>query len=114
MEVSFKSKRLQKQLSEERQLQKVHGARRAKLLKRRLLALQAARSLADLWPPFSGPERCHELTGNRQGQLSMDLDHPYRLIFCSAHEPVPRTKESGLDWSGVTAIRILAVEDTHG
>jgi len=114
LDIGFKSKRLRKQLSEARQLQKVHGKRRARLLQHRLQALQAARSLADFQPPFSGPERCHELSGNRRGQLSMDLDHPYRLIFCPDHEPLPRTQEGGLDWSGVTAIRVLAVEDTHG
>ena len=25
--------------------------------------------------------RCHKLRGNREGQFSMDLVHPYRLIF---------------------------------
>lgn len=114
MDVGFKSKRLRKQLSEARQLQKAHGERRARLLQRRLRALQAAQSLADFHPPFSGPERCHELTGNRQGQLSMDLDHPYRLIFCPDHDPFPRMEDGGLNWACVTAIRILAVEDTHG
>lgn len=113
MEVGFRTKRLRKQLSGARQLQKAHGERRARLLQRRLRVLQAARSLADFQPPFSGPERCHELTGNRRGQLSMDLDHPWRLIFCPDHDPLPRRQEGGLDWSGVTAIRILAVEDTH-
>ncbi|WP_018947770.1 hypothetical protein [Thioalkalivibrio sp. AKL17] len=114
MEVAFKTKRLRKQLSEARQLQKIHGERRARLLQRRLVVLQAAQSLADFCPPFSGAERCHELTGNRRGQLSMDLDHPWRLIFCPDHDPLPCSEEGGLDWAGVTAIRILAVEDTHG
>jgi len=114
MDVGFRTKRLRKQLSEARQLQKAHGKRRARVLQRRLLALQAARNLADFCPPYSGPERCHELTGNRKGQLSVDLDHPYRLIFCPNHDPLPRKQEGGLDWAGVTAIRILAVEDTHG
>lgn len=27
------------------------------------------------------PGRCHELRGNRGGQLSIDLDGPYRLLF---------------------------------
>lgn len=25
--------------------------------------------------------RCHSLTNNRKGQYSMDLVHPYRLVF---------------------------------
>ena len=69
----------------------------------------------DFWPPKSPPGRCHELTGGkRAGQLSVDLDHPYRLIFLPDHEQVPRLEDGGLDWARVTAIKILGVEDTHG
>jgi proteic killer suppression protein len=53
------------------------------------------------------------LTGNRARQLSLDLDHPYRLIFEPAHNPIPRKDDGGLDWSKVTAIIIIGVEDTH-
>lgn len=75
---------------------------------------RAAKSLMDFWPPKSKPSRCHELTqGRRSGQLSVDLDHPYRLIFVPNHNPVPEREEGGLDWSQVTAIKILSVEDTH-
>ena len=77
--------------------------------------LRAAVSLMDFWPPKSGPSRCHELTqGQRKGQLSVDLDHPYRLIFVPDHNPVPKREDGGLDWSQVTAVKILGVEDTHG
>jgi len=59
------------------------------------------------------PGRLHELTGDRAGVLSLDLDGPYRLLF----EPVlsyalgPKGK---VDWSRVACVKILAVEDTHG
>lgn len=54
-----------------------------------------------------------ELLHDRTGQLSLDLDHPYRLIFVPAHEPIPVKSDGGLDWKQVTAIKILGVEDTH-
>lgn len=41
------------------------------------------------------------------------LDHPYRLIFESADEPIPTKSDGGIDWTKVTAVRILGVEDTH-
>ncbi len=59
------------------------------------------------------PGRCHELLYDRAGQLSLDLDRPYRLIFAPAHEPIPVKSDGGLDWKEVTAIKILGVEDTH-
>jgi len=101
-------------LSEGAQLEKLHGAKRAKKIRIRMAELRATESLMDFWPPKSGPSRCHELTeGRRSGQLSVDLDHPYRLIFIPDHEPAPSKEDGGLDWSQVTAIKILAIEDTH-
>ncbi|MGO9168836.1 MAG: hypothetical protein ACLP56_18370 [Candidatus Sulfotelmatobacter sp.] len=87
----------------------------AKKLALRLAALRAAESLADFWPPKSGPERCHELIGDRKGTFSVDLKQPYRLLF----EPDITTPQLDLSdeqarWKSVTAIHILAIEDTHG
>jgi len=57
--------------------------------------------------------RCHELKGNRKGQLSIDLLHPRRLIFKPADDPIPKKPDGGLDWKGVRSIKILEVVDTH-
>lgn len=91
-------------------LVRAQGSRRAQLIRVRLDALYAATCLEDL-RNVSG--RLHELKGNRKGQLSLDLDHPYRLIFVPGHDPVPCAEDGGLDWRRVTAVRILAIEDTH-
>jgi proteic killer suppression protein len=44
----------------------------------------------------------------------MDLEFLYRLIFEPEHDPIPKRADGGLDWSAVTAIRILEIADTHG
>ena len=113
MDVSFKNRKLVKRLNEGAQLERIHGTRQAKLIRRRMAVLRAAQCLSD-FRPYTKPERCHELDGSRTGQLAMDLDHPYRLIFSPDHDPVPTREDGGLDWSRVTAIRILGVEDYHG
>ena len=114
MDISFKNKKLAKSFNQRAQLEKKHGVKRAKKIRIRLAELRAAENLMDFWPPKSGPSRCHELAhGQRKGQLSVDLDHPYRLIFIPDHNPVPRREDGGLDWSRVTAVKILGVEDTH-
>jgi plasmid maintenance system killer protein len=115
MDISFRNAKLAKSFNEGKELERVHGPLRAKKIRIRMNELRAAQSLMDFWPPKSPPGRCHELTeGQRAGQLSVDLDHPYRLIFVPDHDPVPVHGEGGLDWSKVTAIKILGVEDTHG
>jgi len=113
LDISFKSTKLEKEFNEGKQLLKIHGSRQAKLISVRLAELRAAVSLHDLGPPYVGPGRCHELTGNRKGQLSVDLDHPYRLIFVPNHEPIPRKNDGGLDWKQVTTVMIIGIEDTH-
>lgn len=71
------------------------------------------RSLMDFAPPYSSSARCHELKGDKAGIFSIDLDHPYRLLFRPDHDPLPQRSEGGIDWSQVIAIVILEIEDTH-
>ena len=115
MIISFINKAAEKSFNRGAALERIHGTLRAKKIRLRLNEFDVATSLFDFMPPKSGPSRCHELTGgNRAGQLSVDLDHPYRLIFIPDHKPVPRLDDGGLDWARVTAIKILEVENTHG
>lgn len=115
MLVSFKNRKTAKSFNEEAELERLHGTLRAGKIRLRLTEFRAAQCLADFLPPKSGPSRCHELAGGkRAGQLSVDLDHPYRLIFIPNHDPVPRRSDGSLDWAQVTGITVLGVENTHG
>ena len=112
MDILFQDQKLARVFNDESLLIRKHGPRRAKLLRRRIYECKAAENLEVL---RSLPQvRCHELKGNREGTLAVDLDHPYRLIFEPANNPIPRKPDGGLDWTGVTAIRVLTVEDYHG
>ncbi|MBA3924035.1 MAG: killer suppression protein [Nostocaceae cyanobacterium] len=110
MDIVFKDHKFEKECNNQRLLDKNQGAVRAKKIRRRLDDLRDANSLEEM---RNLPGRCHELLHDRTGQLSLDLDHPYRLIFVPAHEPIPVKSDGGLDWKQVTAIKILGVEDTH-
>lgn len=112
MEISFSSGKLAKECNDFAVSRKAHGEQRAKLIRRRLDALRAAVVLEDL---RNTPGRLHELLGDRKGQLSLDLDGPYRLIFTPNHNPIPaRPQGGGMDWTQITAVTILEIEDTHG
>ena len=57
---------------------------------------------------------CHELKSKRKGQLSVKLDQGHRMIFKPANDPLPIKPDGGIDWSRVTAVRILKIsEDYH-
>lgn len=111
MVIIFKDKKLEKQCNEHRKLVQAHGERRARLLRARLDDLDAASSLADI--SHLPPTRLHELMGNRNGQFSIDLDHPYRLILEVADEPIPYKDDGGVDRAKVSIVRLLEIVDTH-
>lgn len=110
MEIVFAAARLEKLCNSDRELVREYGPQRAKITRRRLDQLRAAETLEVM---RNLPGRCHELTGDLKGTLSIDLDGPYRLLFEPAENPPPVKPDGGLDWNLVTAIRILRVEDTH-
>ncbi len=111
MRIFFKSRKLQKICSESAKSRKQLGARCAQKLQQRMMELKAAGTLADI--SHLPPPRCHELSGNRAGQVSVDIEHPYRLLFIVANDPPPEMESGGLDWNGVTEIEIIGIVDTH-
>lgn len=111
MEIYFRTKKLQKICSEAREMNKLYGARGSRKLQQRLMELQAADVLSDV--SHLPPIRCHELAGNRVGQFSVDLEHPFRLLFIPINDPMPLRNDGGIDRQRVTAIEIIDILDTH-
>jgi len=111
MRILFKTRKLQKICSESAQARKHLGAKGGRKLQQRMMELSAADTLADI--SRLPPARCHALTGDRAGQISVDLEHPYRLLFVVGNNPRPERDRGGLDWEGVTEIVIVEIADTH-
>jgi proteic killer suppression protein len=115
MQVYISNKKLKRAIEDDAERTRRFGAEMAKKIKLRMGALAAAESLAVFWPPNSGPERCHELKGDLAGTFSMDLKHPYRLLFWAVD--VPKELEATDEkqwWQAIIAIEIVSIEDTHG
>lgn len=110
MEILFKNKRLEKQLSSDREIVKNWGNDNGRKIQQRMLEFQAAECLAVM---YTLPCRCHELSNDRAGQLSVDLKHPFRLVFEPADEPIPHKSDGGLDVTKVKKVRILEVVNYH-
>lgn len=110
MRVEFATNKLERSLSDEREMERRHG-QLAKPLKRRLAVLRQARSLDDV--PRVPPDRCHQLSQDRDEQYAVDLKHPFRLVFEIADDPVRRKQDGGIDLSAVTAVRVVEIIDYH-
>lgn len=110
MDITFKIKKFHKICKSDVELLKAYGKNCARRIRARLDDLQAAQNLEVL---RTLPGRCHELKGNKKNQLSLDLEHPLRLIFEPSNQDIQRKEDGGLDWSSVNAVEIIGVEDTH-
>lgn len=111
MVIYFKTKKLQKICNNTSDTVKKLGTKTARKLQQRLMELKAASCLDDI--SRVPPPRCHQLSGNRIGQLSVDLEHPYRLLLIPANNPIPVTQDGGLDWAKVNEVEIIEIADTH-
>jgi proteic killer suppression protein len=114
MDVYAGDKKLRSAIDDENVAKRHYGADMAKKLTLRVAALRAAVSLADFWPPKSGPERCHELKGGLEGVFSCDLKQPYRLLFKPIGADVLQDRSNELlRWQSIRAVEVLTIEDTH-
>lgn len=111
MIIYFRARKLQKVCNNAKLSKKELGHEMARKLQQRLMELKAASCLDDI--SRVPPPRCHQLSGNRNGQLSVDLKHPRRLYFIPANDPIPETEDGGLDWRKVTEIEIIEIFDPH-
>jgi len=111
MDIYFKTRKLQKLCSKKILATREFGTKSARKLQQRLMELQAAETLEDI--SKLPPVRCHELRGNRKGQLAVNLAEGFRLVFIPTKNPVPTKESGGLDWRQVTEIEIIAIENYH-
>ena len=110
MEIKYKTNKLEKQLTNPRDLAKTFGML-AKKINQRLSELKAAESLAIM--RFIPAARCHELVGTQKGELAVDVSQNYRMIFEPYHDPLPKKEDGGLHWESITKIQINQIEDYH-
>ncbi|MEX0614153.1 MAG: type II toxin-antitoxin system RelE/ParE family toxin [Pirellulales bacterium] len=111
MEIAFRSRRIEKLCNSAKEMRAKLGERTAKVLQQRLAELKAADTLDDLGKMPGA--RCHELAGDRKGQLAVDLVHPKRLVFEPDHHPAPSKADGGLDWQQVTRVLVVEIVDYH-
>ena len=78
-------------------------------LRRRLADLRAAKTVKDL---VAGRPR--ELDRFDQQHIGIELCEGYRIVFCVNHNSVPMLKSNRVDWSKVSRVKILRIENYCG
>ena len=112
MTITFETKQLRKLCNSLKNAQKKWGERRGRLVLRRLDEIRDSDNLQVLC--CLPQARCHLLKGNLKGIWSVDLEHPFRLLFKPTAAPIPIRSDGLPDLSKVDAVVVLGVENTHG
>lgn len=109
MDISFKTRKLERVFNSEYELKKKYGDRMARVIAMRLAVLKNAAALSDV--PKTPPDRRHKLAGDRKEQYAVDLVHPHRLVF----EPHRESAQGGkiADTGSTDAITVIEVIDYH-
>lgn len=110
IEIEWKDLKLRKDCASEKRGRRRFGDQHWRMLKRRLVSLESATSLAQL---EGVPGRCHPLRADRKGQFAIGLWKGYRLVFEPNNDPLPKTGSGELDRKQVTRILISEVVDYH-
>jgi proteic killer suppression protein len=110
MDITFGDKDLKKYANNDRLAVRKLGPKRAQVFKQRLDDLRAADTLEDV---RHLPGRYHELTENRKGQWSCDLDHPYRLILTPHEDPIPSNAAGQYIWFEIKGVEVIAIVNYH-
>ncbi len=111
MDITFINNRLRKEFNDRKELLRNRGKDQSKKILMRMSQISAAPNLQCLRPPTPGG--FHELTCDKDGWITCDLDGKWRLVFEPDHNPIPEQDAGGLDWNKVTAVRIRGVVDPH-
>ncbi len=110
MNITFVNKKLEKLGNNFPLAQKKLGNNRATKYHQRLGDMRDTDNFADL--EFL-PGNFHSLTANRNGQWSCNLDHPYRLIFESADNPIPCNEHGTPILTEMKIVEIIEIIDYH-
>jgi len=111
VELSFRNSKLAKVLNSERETLREYGQDNGRRIKLRLTNIRDAATLEEL--SRIPQTRVHQLIGNRNEQISVDIKHPYRLILVCNHDETPRKEDGGLDWARITKVQLIEIVDTH-
>lgn len=105
MRISFASRKLENDLTDEKTLNKRYGDL-ADRLKRRMSFLRAANNLADV--PHKPPTRRHKLSGELAGCHAVDVSGNCRIVFKADGDV---TNEE--DLRTITSIKIIDIINYH-
>ena len=106
MGIAFATKRLRQLCETEVTARDALGEKVARKLRARLADLSAAQSVKDL---VAGSPR--EVCRDGTPAIAIKLSCGARLLFTANHSNLPMASRGGVDWSKVTRVKVICIED---
>lgn len=110
MELSYKTKKLEKSLTTDKGLAKSYGTL-AKKIKQRRVQLESAENLEVI--SKLSVLRLHQHIGKGKGTWSIDIQENWRILFKIDQDPIPTLEDGGVDLKAITLICVTSIEDPH-
>ena len=110
MKITFATTKLEKYANNHALAIKKLGNNRGNLFHQRIDDMRDIESFNDLQYL---PGKFHNLSANRNGQWSCNLDHPYRLIFEPGINPVPTNEHGTPLLTEIKIVNIIEIADYH-
>lgn len=110
MDLTYKTKELQKYAEDQKYSIKKLGAVISDNYTKRITALLSAETLEDV---RNLPGNYHELTGDRKGQWACSLSGNYRLVFEPHQKPIPTSPSGQYLWCEIKGVEIDEIVDYH-
>ena len=111
LKISYRTKKLEKTLNSEKQLQRMYGPTLAQKIISRLSLLRVVDNLGEV--PTDRPFRLHKLTGDRKGRFAIDLDRRRRLIIAPSENSISKKSDLIIEKSSVVSVMIIEIIDYH-
>ena len=108
MQLAFAEKSLRQLCESETAAVRKLGSQVANKLLGRLADLRACTYVSEL---AAGNPR--EVNHVSPGRFTLDLADGNTLVFCANHPKNPILKTGGIDWSRVSRIKIIGIENDH-
>lgn len=110
MELHYKSRKLEKTLTDDKQLCKSYGTL-AKKIKQRINQLKSADNLGTIaqLPVL----RLHPYKADPKGLWSIDIQQNWRILFTIGNNPLPVSEDGCINIKEVTIIKIEQLTDPH-
>jgi hypothetical protein len=106
LEIAFQSKPLRAVCEDETQANRELDADVVEALKHRLADLRAAATGRDV---FAGRPRI--IGGEHSEYMAIDLAGKWQLVFAANHVKNPRTDANACDWTKVTRVKVIRIEN---